>query len=266
MELLGRRIAECRKNKQLTQDELALRLGVTPQALSKWERSQSLPDISLLKELCGVLGVSADYLLGTQQDRIVENGNERMQDEIWKLLRNSIEPLELTLGVELAQVIVKLPYIDRIFEVRRRLAQEGILMPIVRVRDQSELAENAYQILSYGKVLASGLWEGVEDASCDKVFAVLEETVHDKYAKLLEPDLVKKLVDNLQIKYPALIRGLVPEKISYGMLTEVLQKCIEKGIAIAYLPKILERLERVLRVKPEATAEELVERLEVLCQ
>lgn len=45
MELLGRRIAECRKEKHFTQDELAARLGVTPQALSKWERSQSLPDI-----------------------------------------------------------------------------------------------------------------------------------------------------------------------------------------------------------------------------
>ncbi len=40
------------------------RIGVTPQALSKWERGQSLPDVSLLTDICQILGCSADYLLG----------------------------------------------------------------------------------------------------------------------------------------------------------------------------------------------------------
>lgn len=48
----GVKILEYRQNKGLTQEELAGRIGVTPQALSKWERGQSLPDITLLAELC----------------------------------------------------------------------------------------------------------------------------------------------------------------------------------------------------------------------
>ena len=48
---IGSRISACRQNKNMTQDELAGRLGITPQALSKWERGQSFPDISMLADL-----------------------------------------------------------------------------------------------------------------------------------------------------------------------------------------------------------------------
>ena len=49
---LGSKILECRQNRGMTQEELAGRIGVTPQALSKWERGQSLPDVTLLADLC----------------------------------------------------------------------------------------------------------------------------------------------------------------------------------------------------------------------
>lgn len=64
----GSKISECRQNKGMTQEELAGRIGVTPQALSKWERGQSLPDVALLADLCSILGCSADYLLGTMTE------------------------------------------------------------------------------------------------------------------------------------------------------------------------------------------------------
>ena len=63
---IGKRISEWRQNKNMSQEEMANRIGVTPQAVSKWERGQSLPDVALLADICFVLGVSADYLLGTQ--------------------------------------------------------------------------------------------------------------------------------------------------------------------------------------------------------
>ena len=44
MENFGIRLAECRRNKNFTQEELANRLGVTPQALSKWEKGLSSPE------------------------------------------------------------------------------------------------------------------------------------------------------------------------------------------------------------------------------
>ena len=62
-ETIGNRICKFRKEKSMTQEELAGKLGVSSQAVSKWENDASCPDISLLPQLCRVLGVSSDELL-----------------------------------------------------------------------------------------------------------------------------------------------------------------------------------------------------------
>lgn len=60
---LGKRIAALRRQKGLTQDNLAQILDVSSQAVSKWENDQTCPDISLLPQLAQILGVSIDELL-----------------------------------------------------------------------------------------------------------------------------------------------------------------------------------------------------------
>lgn len=60
---LGQRIAALRKQRGLTQEEVAGRLGVSAQAVSKWENDQTCPDISLLPALADLLGVTTDTLL-----------------------------------------------------------------------------------------------------------------------------------------------------------------------------------------------------------
>ena len=65
---LGNRIAILRRAKELKQDELAEKLGVSPQAVSKWENDQTCPDISLLPLLSKILGVSVDELLSGQKE------------------------------------------------------------------------------------------------------------------------------------------------------------------------------------------------------
>jgi len=59
----GKRIALLRKNKNYTQEKMSSFLNVTPQAISKWENGDSLPDTALLPLLAQVLEVSIDYLL-----------------------------------------------------------------------------------------------------------------------------------------------------------------------------------------------------------
>lgn len=61
---LGNNISEKRKAKGMTQEELAAGLGVSPQAVSKWENNLSCPDISLLPAIAKIFGVSIDELLG----------------------------------------------------------------------------------------------------------------------------------------------------------------------------------------------------------
>ena len=62
--ILGKNISALRKAKSMTQDALAGQLGVTFQAVSKWENGQSCPDITMLPELSDLLGVSIDELFG----------------------------------------------------------------------------------------------------------------------------------------------------------------------------------------------------------
>jgi len=66
-ETLGRRIAAHRKRLGLTQDSLAEQLGVTAQAVSKWENDQSCPDISMLPKLSEVFSITIDELLGVER-------------------------------------------------------------------------------------------------------------------------------------------------------------------------------------------------------
>ncbi len=63
-ETIGKRIAQNRKRLGLTQDALAEQLGVTAQAVSKWENDQSCPDITTLPRLAEIFGSSTDSLLG----------------------------------------------------------------------------------------------------------------------------------------------------------------------------------------------------------
>ena len=60
---IGKRIGLLRKEKGLTQEELASHMGVSPQAVSKWENDQTCPDISALPKLARLFGVTVDELL-----------------------------------------------------------------------------------------------------------------------------------------------------------------------------------------------------------
>ena len=60
---IGKHIQKLRKDKEMTQKQLADRLGVTFQAVSKWELGETLPDTALIIELCEILGTNADLLL-----------------------------------------------------------------------------------------------------------------------------------------------------------------------------------------------------------
>ena len=61
---LGQRIADARRARGLTQSQLAISVRVTAQAVSKWERGGSCPDIAILDEIANTLGVSVSELLG----------------------------------------------------------------------------------------------------------------------------------------------------------------------------------------------------------
>ena len=67
---LGKRIAMLRRQKGLKQEDLANTLGVSSQAVSKWENDQTCPDISLLPTLAALLGVTVDELLSGKKEEL----------------------------------------------------------------------------------------------------------------------------------------------------------------------------------------------------
>ena len=76
---IGKFIAECRKEKKLTQAQLAERLGITDKAVSKWERGLSLPDSSIMLELCTLLDITVNELLSGEEISM-ENQNQKNEE------------------------------------------------------------------------------------------------------------------------------------------------------------------------------------------
>ena len=102
-ETIGSRISKFRKAKGMTQEELANHLGVSSQAVSKWENDASCPDISLLPQLSKVLGVTTDELLTGKNDEVKMVPVEQ---------RKPLEQLTMRIKVDSAQgdkVRVNLP-------------------------------------------------------------------------------------------------------------------------------------------------------------
>ena len=71
---IGEFIAKCRKDKNMTQSELAFKLGVSDRTIGNWERGRNMPDISLFKPLCDILEITINELLTGQ--KITSNKNE----------------------------------------------------------------------------------------------------------------------------------------------------------------------------------------------
>lgn len=83
-EKIGKFIAECRKENGFTQTALAEKLGITDRAVSKWENGKSLPDPSIMLELCALLEITVNELL-TGEKVNMESYRERAEKNLIEL-------------------------------------------------------------------------------------------------------------------------------------------------------------------------------------
>ncbi len=144
MNTIGKRIAEYRKKKNLKQDELAEMLGVSPQAVSKWENDLSCPDISLLPELSRILGISIDELVqGKKEEPVVTVLPEEERKDIDKMMLRII--VESKNGdhvrVNLPMALVKVAL------------ETGMTMPKVNAKINDKLGEDALSGIDFAQIL-----------------------------------------------------------------------------------------------------------------
>ncbi len=86
-EKIGKFIANLRKQKNMTQEQLAERLNVSSKSVSRWECGKCFPDVSLLPELCDLLNISLNELLSGKKIE-TENYREKAEENIIKILEN----------------------------------------------------------------------------------------------------------------------------------------------------------------------------------
>ena len=67
LEKIGKFISKCRKNKNITQQELAEKLSVSDRTIGNWENGRNMPDLSLFKPLCEILDISINELLSGEK-------------------------------------------------------------------------------------------------------------------------------------------------------------------------------------------------------
>ena len=144
MSTIGKRIAEYRKKKDLKQDELAEMLGVSPQAVSKWENDLSCPDISLLPELSKIFGISIDELVqGKKEEPVVAVLPEEERKDINKMmLRIVVESKDGDhVRVNLPMALVKVAI------------ETGMAMPKVNSKINDKLGEDALSNIDFAQIL-----------------------------------------------------------------------------------------------------------------
>lgn len=88
--MIGEQIKTARKAKGVSQEELAVRLGVVRQTVSKWENGKCMPDYTVIKSLCGELQVTVSELMDAEE---TEEKSVRVydDDQILDLLRRTQE-------------------------------------------------------------------------------------------------------------------------------------------------------------------------------
>ncbi len=126
---VGRFIAECRKQNNLTQMQLAEKLGITDKAISKWERGIAMPDSSIMLELCSILGINVNELLNGEKISM-ENNNQKNEQLLLEMAKE-LEKKNKTIWKSMwAIMIVSMTALFAGVLIAAFLIPEGIWQPV----------------------------------------------------------------------------------------------------------------------------------------
>ena len=104
-EKIGKFIAVCRKECGYTQASLAEKLGITDRAVSKWETGKSMPDASIMLELCELLKINVNELL-TGEHIAMENYKEKAEENLIEMQDKKVKAQKSLLRTELVWLAI----------------------------------------------------------------------------------------------------------------------------------------------------------------
>ncbi|NLO48672.1 MAG: helix-turn-helix transcriptional regulator [Clostridiales bacterium] len=147
---LGKKISDYRKALGMTQDQLAEKMNVSPQAVSKWENDISCPDIALLPKLAALFGITVDALLSVETKKEIEllpeDKKKNFDDLILRVIVNSSDgdkvrvnlPMPLVkLGLEMGMSFSQVSDNDALKNIDvgqiLRLVEKGVIGKLVEV-------------------------------------------------------------------------------------------------------------------------------------
>lgn len=144
-ETFGKRFQRLRKEKGLTQQDIADNVGITFQSVSKWEQDINLPDVNALLTLSDILGVSVDELLGKKKTTIIENSN-LITDKILKIkITTGNEKVNVNLPVKLIQVLISsgnvVPGVPSSIDFNSvlNMIENGVVGELITIENDNEL-------------------------------------------------------------------------------------------------------------------------------
>ena len=146
-EKIGKFIAKLRKEKKLTQEQLAEKLGVTAKSVSRWENGVCLPDVSLFKDLCNILGITLnDFFAG---EKIKE---EKFKEQADNNLFNALENSSFTLKE-------RIEYFDKKWDKEHFVELTIAMIIIVGFIIYGFIKDNGTQYLFMIIGFTYGIWE-----------------------------------------------------------------------------------------------------------
>ena len=276
---IGKRISVSRQDKGFTQDQLASKLGITPQAVSRWERGNSMPDIEFLLPLSQMFDVSLEYLL---TDGYKDPINENKPISVVELVQ--IDEILIVFGHNLIPLVDSAQggdLLNRVVEIRKEITMKyGLVMPIVRLRDDVNVDKNEYKISIMGKVVAKNkaypgrslvffedieadikyngieaddpasgkkaIWVANDELKTDKFHSCahfihrhFQYVVEQNLPAIINREMAKLLADATAIKFPLTVEEAVPKRISYGDLAKLLILLINMGKCVGNMYTIL---------------------------
>ena len=135
---IGKFIAECRKENNLTQMQLAEKLNITDRAISKWENGKGMPDSSIMIDLCNELKISVNELLSGERIEMKEY-NKKAEENLFELNKSNEKKNKIINYIVIITIVLIIISVVELFFVIIQLKK-------VQLETTLNQAQNTYEL------------------------------------------------------------------------------------------------------------------------